>query len=115
MTPVHLRPLAEDDLAARTRYYREEGGDQLGSRFFDAAVTTLRSIEQMPGVGTPEIGERCKVPGLRVRRIVGFSCGWFYFVAEQHVDVVRLLADAQDLSSLLAVFADESSDLGETL
>ena len=36
-----------------------------------------------------------------------FPCGWFYFVADDHVDVVRLLADAQDLPTILAEVAHE--------
>ena len=102
MTTLLLRPLAEADLIERTRYYRREGGDDLGERFFDAAVAALGAIGKMPGAGSPRIGELCGIPGLRVRRIVGFPCGWFYFIAADHVDVVRLLADAQDLPSILA-------------
>ena len=102
MTTLLLRPLAEADLIERTTYYRQEGGDDLGERFFDAAVAALGAIGRMPGAGSPRIGEVCDIPGLRVRRIVGFPCGWFYFTAADHVDVVRLLADAQDLPSILA-------------
>ena len=102
MTTLLLRPLAEADLIERTTYYRREGGDDLGERFFDAAVAALSAIGRMPGAGSPRIGEPCDIPGLRVRRIVGFPCGWFYFAADDHVDVVRLLADAQDLPAILA-------------
>ena len=69
---------------------------------FDAAIATLDSIRRMPGAGSPGLGERCGVPGLRFRRVAGFPCGWFYFVATDHIDVVRLLADAQDLPAILA-------------
>ena len=102
MTTLLLRPLAEADLIERTRYYRQEGGDDLGERFFDAAMAALGAIGRMPGAGSPRIGELCDIPGLRVRRIMGFPCGWFYFTVDDHVDVVRLLADAQDLPSILA-------------
>ncbi|MEZ5273923.1 MAG: hypothetical protein R2694_16760 [Ilumatobacteraceae bacterium] len=94
--------MAETDLVDRTRYYRREGGDVLGERFFDAAIATLDSIRRMPGARSPVPGERCGVPGLRFRRVAGFPCGWFYFVATDHIDVVRLLADAQDLPAILA-------------
>lgn len=107
MTPTLLRPLAEADLVERTHYYRREGGDSLGERFFDAAISSLRAIGRMPGAGSPRVGELCGIPGLRVRRVVGFPCGWFYFVTQDHVDVVRLLADAQDLPTILADSADE--------
>jgi hypothetical protein len=35
--------------------------------------------------------------------IPSFRCGWFHLVGSDHVDAVRLLADAQDIA---AVFAD---------
>ncbi len=107
MTPTLLRPLAEADLVERTRYYRREGGDSLGERCFDAAIAALGAIGRMPGAGSPRVDELCGIPGLRIRRIVDFPCGWFYFVTQDHVDVVRLLADAQDLPAIFAGTADE--------
>ena len=101
MTTTRLRPLAEADLVERTRYYRREGGDQLGEQFFGAAIAALDAIGRMPGAGSPRMGELCGVPGLRFRSVVDFPCGWFYFIADDHVDVVRLLAEAQDLPALL--------------
>lgn len=107
MTAALLRPLAEADLVERTHYYRREGGDNIGERFFDAAIAALGAMGRMPGAGSPVLGEQCGIPGLRVRRVVGFPCCWFYFVAQEHIDVVRLLADAQDLPTILADSADE--------
>jgi toxin ParE1/3/4 len=100
VTPTRLRPLAETDLVERTRRYRIEGGNQLGERFFVAAIAALDAIGRMPGAGSPIVGELCDIPGLRFRRVAGFPCGWFYFVATDHIDVVRLLADAQDLPTM---------------
>lgn len=102
MATTRLRPLAQADLVGQTRYYRSDGGDELGERFFDAAVAALDAIGRMPRVGSLRAGELCGIPGLRVRRALGFPCGWFYFVTDDHVDVVRLLADAQDLPANLA-------------
>jgi toxin ParE1/3/4 len=102
VTVARLRPLAEADLVERARYYSTEGGTDLGVRFFDAAVASLRAIEKMPNAGSPRVGELCDIPGLRVRRIEGFPVGWFYFVRPDHADVVRLLSDAQDLPVILA-------------
>lgn len=107
MTPTHLRPQAEVDLVERTRYYRREGGDELGSQFFDAAMRALESIGHMPGAATPRIGELCDIPGLRHRRVAGFPCDWFYFIATDHIDVVRLLAETRDLPAILADTARE--------
>lgn len=102
MTTTQLRPLAENDLIERTRSYRLAGGDELAARFFDAAIAALDALGRMPLAGSPRVGELCEVPGLRCRRVVGFPCGWYYFVAADNVDVVRLLADAQDLPAIFA-------------
>jgi toxin ParE1/3/4 len=102
VTATFLRPLAEEDLIERTRSYRSAGGDELAARFFDAAIAALDAIGRMPLAGSPRVGELCEVPGLRFRRVVGFPCGWYYFVASDQVDVVRLLADAQDLPAIFA-------------
>ena len=102
MTRPILRPQAEVDLVERARYYRDEGGFDLGERFFDAAMTSLEAIGRMPGTGSPRLGEVCGIDGLRVRRIPSIPCGWFYFASGDRVDVVRLLADAQDIAAVLA-------------
>jgi toxin ParE1/3/4 len=97
-----LRPRAEDDLVERTQYYRAEGGSDLGERFFSTAIGALDAIGRMPGAGSPQVGEMCGIDELRVRRVPDFPCGWFYFVSGDQVDVVRLLADAQDIAAILA-------------
>ena len=107
MTPAALRPQAEADLVERTGYYLAEAGTEVANRFFDAALAALRATEQMPGVGSPRLGELAHIPGLRVRPIEGFGCGWFYFVHADHLDVVRLLADAQDLAIILDQLDDQ--------
>lgn len=101
MTRVALRPVAEADLVERTRYYREMGGGDVAARFFDAAISALTAIEEMPGIGTPQIGELIGVPGVRRVGVEGFPCGWYYFARSEQIDVVRLLADRQHLAALL--------------
>lgn len=107
MTSAWLRPLAEADLVERTRYYATEAGEDVAGRFFDAAMGALKAVERMPGTGTLRIGELCDIPGLRMRRVEGFPCGWLYFVRSDHLDVVRLLADAQDLAAVLDRLDDD--------
>ncbi len=107
MSPARLRPLAEADLVERARHDRLNAGDDVAERFFDAAIDALHAVERMPGTGSPRVGELCDIPGLTVRRIAGFPCGWFYFDYRDHIDVVRLLADAQDLTAILSAFTDD--------
>jgi toxin ParE1/3/4 len=96
-----LRPLAEADLIERSRYYRQSGGSDLAGRFFDAAIAAIRSIEASPGLGSPRVGELIGFDGLRRIGIEGFPCGWLYLEGAKHLDVVRLLADRQDLAAAL--------------
>lgn len=106
MKPAALRPLAEDDLIERSRHYQRAGGPQLAERFFDAALAALRSIEASPGLGSPRVGELIGLDGLRRISIEGFPCGWLYLERAGLLDVVRLLADRQDLAGAL----DEPDD-----
>ena len=100
MIQARLRPLVEADLTDQARYYRSVAGDDVAERFFNAAIASLKAIRQMPRVGSPRIGELSGIPGLRVRRIDGFPCGWYYFIHHDHLDVVRLLADSRDLTAI---------------
>ena len=101
MKPARTRPLAEGDLVERTRHYLDAGGTELAARFFETAVSVLRSAEEMPGIGSPVLGEIVGIPGLRRVGVDGFPCGWFYLERSDHLDVVRLLADRQDLELIL--------------
>jgi toxin ParE1/3/4 len=105
MTPARLRPAAEADLVERTKYYAVQAGNDVAGRFFDSAIAALQALERMPDVGSTRLGELCGIAGLRVRRVEGFPCGWFYFDRADHLDVVRLLADAQDIAAILGADA----------
>lgn len=107
MTPARLRPAAEADLVARARYDRSASGASVAERFFDAAIAAIQQAEQMPGLGSPRAGELSGIAGLRVVHVSGFPSGWFYLIRDDHLDVVRLLADAQDLPALLGDVDDE--------
>jgi toxin ParE1/3/4 len=103
-----LRAQAEVDLVERTHDHRDEGGADVAKRFFDTAIDALDAIGRMPGAGSPRVGELCGIDGLHVRRIANFSCGWFYFAGGGgRVDVVRLLADPQDIAVVHADIAPE--------
>lgn len=86
---------------ATTRFYRTAGGEELGRRFFDAALAAVKRIERMPGSGSLRLGELCHVAGLRDWPVEGFPVRWYYFEHLDHLDVVRLLGDAQDLPAIL--------------
>ncbi len=110
MKPAELRPLAEANLVERTRHYRGAGGSELGTRFFDAAIAALRSIEEAPGIGSPRIGELISVSEVRRMGVHGFPCGWLSIERPHVLDVVRLLADRQEVAVLLELGGDEQSE-----
>lgn len=83
------------------RYDAKEGGAALGERAFDAALAALKLLQRMPGMGSPRLGQLCEIPPLRSWRVSGFPVQWFYFEADGHLDVVRLLGDRQDIIAIL--------------
>ena len=83
-------------------HYASEGSVELAERMFDAAIAALKPIERMPGMGSPRLGQLCEMPGLRPWRVTDFPMQWLYFEAEDHLDVVRLLGDLQDIVAILS-------------
>jgi hypothetical protein len=53
VTRPNLRPQAEVDLVERAHYYREEGGSDLGERFFDGLVSAASRISRAAGSTSP--------------------------------------------------------------
>lgn len=101
MKRLVLRPQAEADLVGNVRWYTSQGGSELGARVFDEAQASLATVQAQPGFGAPAGGQRYGLPGLRAWRVKGFPLRWFYFEHDSCIDVVRLLADRQDVAAIL--------------
>lgn len=101
MKPALWRPKAGADLVEAAAYDAHQGGAALAERMFDAALHELAPIERMPGMGSPRPGQICDIPGPPAWRVEGFPMQWLYFEAADHLDVVRLLGDRQDVAALL--------------
>ena len=101
MKQARLRPRAEADLVEAARYYARKGGLGLGRRVFDAALSAPEPIQRMPSMGSPRLGQLCDIPGQSSWKVTGFPIQWLYFEASDHLDVVRLLGDRQDILALL--------------
>ncbi len=80
-----------------------------------SAITRCSMAATIWGAVQLRIGELSGVPGLRSRRFEGFPCGWFYFERVDNVDVVRLLAYAQDLAMILGDIGQAIGDTRERL
>jgi toxin ParE1/3/4 len=100
--PARLRPAAQQDLVDLSLWYADRGGAALAARLFDAARAALKPIQRMPGLGSPALAESVGMPGLRHWGVDGFPVRWFYLEREDHLDVLRLLGERQDIAAILA-------------
>ena len=101
MKPAVLRPQALRDQQGEVRYYRNEGGTRLAVTVAKATNEALNQVELDPGIGSPRLGEMLGTPGLRTWRVGKLPLLWCYFERGDHLDVVRLLGERQDLVTIL--------------
>ena len=101
MKPAVLRPQALRDQQGEVRYCRKEGGTRVAAKVANATNKALDQVELEPGVGSPRLGELLGIPGLRIWRVGKFPLLWCCFERGDHLDVVRLLGERQDLAAIL--------------
>lgn len=101
MKRSRLRPQAELDLIAMSTWYAERCGPALAARFLDAARAALTAVEQTPGIGSLRLGHIAGREGLRSWPATPFPARWLYFERDDHLDVVRLLGERQDIATIL--------------
>jgi len=101
LKPAILRPQAKCDRPLEVRHYRKEAGTKVAVRVVAATNAALDKLELEPGIGSPTLGKDLGIPDLRRRRVTGFPLLWFYFERSDHLDVVRLLGERQDIASIL--------------
>ena len=70
-------------------------------RVVAATNAALDKLELEPGIGSPALGKDLDIPDLRSWRVTGFPLLWFYFERDDHLDVVRLLGERQDIATIL--------------
>ena len=101
MKPAVLRPQALRDQQGEARYYRQEAGSRAALKVVKATNNALDQIELQPSAGSPALGKLLGVPGLRTWRVAKFPLLWCYFERGDHLDVVRLLGERQDIAAIL--------------
>ena len=79
MKPAVLRPQALRDQQGEVRYYRKEGGARVAVRVVKTTNAALDQIELDPGIGSPVLGKRLGIPGLRTWQVAKFPLLWCYF------------------------------------
>jgi toxin ParE1/3/4 len=102
LKPALLRPQAARDQQGEARYYRDEAGTRMALSLVKATDAALDQIELSPGIGSPVLGSRLGIPGLRTWRVAKFPLLWFYFERDDDLDVVRQLGERQDIGAILA-------------
>lgn len=106
MKPTILRPQALRDQQGEVRYYRKEGGARVAVKAVKATNTALDQIELDPGIGSPVLAKRLGIPGIRIWKVAKFPLLWCYFERGDHLDVVRLLGERQDIAMILGAAFD---------
>ena len=101
MKPAELRPQALRDQQGEVRYYRKEGDSRVAEKVAKATNAALDQIELDPGIGSPTLGRRLGIPGLRTWQPARFPLIWCYFERGDHPDVVRLLGERQNTAAIL--------------
>ena len=102
MKPALLRPQALRDQQSETRHYRKQAGTKVALQLVRATNAALDQLELEPGIGSPAVGKLLQVAGLRTWRVEKFPLLWLYFERAEHLDVVRLLGERQDVAAILA-------------
>ena len=108
MKPAELRPQALRDQQGEVRYYREEGGSRVAVKVIKATNAALDQIELDAGIGSPTLGKRLGIPGLRTWRVSKFPLLWCYFERGDHLAVARLLGERQNIAAILGDAFDEN-------
>ena len=101
MKPARLRPQAKHDRQAEVRYYRNQAGTPVAETFVLATEHALDLLERNPGMGSSLLGALLGIPTLRTWRVTGFPLLWLYVEREDHLDVIRLLGEKQDVAGIL--------------
>ena len=95
-----LRPQARRDQRWQLRYYRNEAGRAVALRLARASHSALDQIERESGLGSPVLGARLDILGLRTWKITTFPLLWLYAERDDRLDVVRLLGERQDIATV---------------
>jgi toxin ParE1/3/4 len=101
LKPAVLRPQALRDQQGEVRHYRKKGGTRVPAKVAKVTDEALDQIELEPGMGSLTLGKLLGIPGLKTWRAANFPLLWCYFELADHLDVVRLLGERQDIAAIL--------------
>jgi toxin ParE1/3/4 len=96
-----FREQAKRDLRYQLAYYRREASEKVAMQLRTVAESSVRLLEQNPGLGSPTLGKELEIENLRSWRLTGFPLVWLYIEQPDHLDFVRLLGQQQDIVMIL--------------
>jgi toxin ParE1/3/4 len=101
LKPAVLRPLALRDQQGQVRHDRKEGGTRVAVTLATTSNAALDQIEIDPGIGSPMLGTLPGIAGLRTWRVTKFPLLWCHFERGDHLDVIRLPGERQEIAAIL--------------
>ena len=100
---VVRRRAARQDIGAISRYYDREAGRDVAVGFLSAVEQAVTFLADRPEAGSPRLSDLLGIAGLRSRPIARFPYLLFYFVAENRIEVARVLHSKSDILNVLKV------------
>ena len=98
---VRLRSLAAADLEDASEYYRQESGEQMALDYIDAVEQGIKRISRRPHAGSLRFAYELAIPDLRAWPLQRFPYVVFYLIADDQIDVWRIVHDRRDVPTAL--------------
>ena len=100
MKPAIQRALAQEDIGRAFDYYLSASSAAIASQFIREIDACVQRIEHFPSAGSLRYAELLDVEGLRFSVVERFPYLFFYFEQTDHVDIVRVLHQHQDVPAI---------------
>lgn len=97
------RALAQQDITTAFDHYLSVASPAIATGFVGELDAPLQHIERLPSSGSLRYAESLDVEGLRFIVVNRFPYLVFYFERDDHLDVVRVLHQHQDIPEILSI------------
>jgi toxin ParE1/3/4 len=98
---VLRRPRAEEDIVETVTWLRENASPRVAVEFVDALERTVTLLSRHPLAGSPMVGTRLQIPGLRSLPIPETPYLVFYLGRAERVEIIRVLHGRRDIDARL--------------
>jgi len=95
------RTLASLDVDAAFEHYLGQAGSDVAQAFMDALAAAYSHIASHPGTGSPRYAVKLNLGGLRFWPLGRYPYLVFYFEKPNHIEIVRVLHGAMDISQAM--------------